>query len=471
MESQDDTSASVSPLQGRRLACERCRSQKLKCEKSNIPNCCQRCRKADVQCSFGLALPPGRPRTQPAPPPVPTRSSEATKEPAENNHPIEVIASPTSFNADQAHQPFGSAGAFHQTSPFNDDSILDVSFTHDVLTNDYIGLPAALTATHPGSEPFDALVSIDHLQHTMASARDNFMMMDTQPSSPLLQPLQMPATSSLTRPRGYKTMQAPTGSLAALVRRAADLSDNMYELRIKYHHGKHSELDAPGQFPTHMSGEVLQAAQDFLTLLRGFFWEETPPSAGSSSTHSLTLVPTNTSSRTSSTSAILVEQPHRRVIHDADRPAALTMIAGYQRLLDLYLLYYQAVHEYIRDTEPAWRRSQSIWKDLHVGGASLCEFGDLHIKLIMQATARVLEEIEDALGLPVGCRVSHPPSGDVNVGGSGVLGTIVTSSFVEQCIAEGINGGSDQGLEQGIIAHIRETAANLSVALDTAGRR
>ncbi|KAH8784877.1 hypothetical protein F5883DRAFT_533708 [Diaporthe sp. PMI_573] len=456
MESHDDNTTSAGTQQGRRLACERCRSQKLKCEKSNIQDCCQRCRKADVQCSFGMALPPGRPRANPPRPPPP---SEPTKD--ENDQTI--IASP-GYHVDQAFA-FGHAADVHN-NPFHDDGIIDVPFTDDVLSG-YTAWSVALSGTCEGSKPSDGLMAMEHLHPTMANAPDSFMMIDTHPSTPPSQPPQIHPTNSPTCVRGseslasYKHMQAPTGSLAALVRRAADLCDNMYELRIKYHDGTHSELDAPGQFPVNMSGEVLQAANDFLTLLRCFFWEE--PSGRS--TPSLI---SNTSSSRTNTSPILPEQP-RRVIFDADRPAALTLIASYQRLLDLYLLYYLAVYEYLRNTEPAWRRSQPIWNDLNVGGASLGEFGDLHIKLIMQATARVLEDIEGALGLSPACRVSCPSAVEGDGGGNGVLGTIVTTRFVEQCIAEGFTVGSEHG--QGAIARIREVAASLTAALDPPGGR
>jgi hypothetical protein len=295
-----------------------------------------------------------------------------------------------------------------------------------------------------------------------------------------------------------KPSQGAKGSLAALVRRAAELCDNMYELRIKYHDG-HSELDPPGQFPVHMSGEVLQAADDFLRLLRCFFVDDLPTHGhGSSSTPSL--VSDNRSSRSSyasMTSSVSLNlslscglpppppppPPEQllssrggptitapRVAYTADRPAALTLIASYRRLLDLYLLYYQAVYEYVRDTEPAWRRAQPIWRDLNVGGAPLREFGDLHIKLVVQAAARVLEDVESALGLSEGCRVSRKPmsaaSGEGEGGGNGgVLGSVVTSRFVEQCIAEGTaGGGGDQG--PGVIARIREMAASLAAFLD-----
>ncbi|KAI0134361.1 hypothetical protein BJ170DRAFT_609518 [Xylariales sp. AK1849] len=476
MESYDETSTSVGGQHGRRLACERCRSQKLKCEKSNIPNCCQRCRKADVQCSFGLALPPGRPRTNPL--------SESTKAkwavtaaataatvpvsdaPQKDNDPAIVV---WPYHADQGLA--SSIPATAHSNPFNDDSIKDMLSMDDILAGgfepQFAAWSAALTGT--GRKPSDAIVTMEHLHHAMGTAPDDFMRVDftptaTRPPSPpsqsQLQPTSSPTFVRGSESRGYKQLQASTGSLAALVRRAAELCDNMYELCIKYHDGNHSELDPPGQFPVHMSGEVLQAANDFLMLLRCFFWDE---SSGSSTP---TLV--SSTSLRAYTSPLVSEQP-RRVIYAADRPAALTLIATYQRLLDLYLLYYQAVHDYVRNTEPAWRRNQPIWKDLNVGGAPLREFGDLHIKLIMQATASVLEDIEGALGLMEGCRVSRMSAVEGDGSGSGVLGTIVTSRFVEQCIAEGITGGSDQG--PGVISRIREMAASLAAVLDAAGGR
>jgi hypothetical protein len=363
---------------------------------------------------------------------------------------------------------------------------MEMLSTQDALTGGFepsfgeqVAAWAALTGT--GSKAWDGPVTpvmMDHSHHphhshhAMANALDDFMRVEFSPtarhppSSPSQSQLQPPSTPPPyvhpSESRRYKQLQADKGSLAALVRRAAELCDNMYELRIKYHDG-HSELDPPGQFPMHMSGEVLQAADDFLRLLRCFFMDapsgSSTPTLGSSSS--------NPSSRLSSTSSLVAPaEQTQRVAYAADRPAALTLIASYRRLLDLYLIYYQAVYEYVRDTEPTWRRHQPIWKDLNVGGAPLREFGDLHIKLVIQAAARVLEDVEGALGLAESCRVSRKTAvveGDG--GGNGVLGAAVTSRFVEQCMAEGTTGGAEQG--PSIIARIREMAASLAAVLDT----
>lgn len=97
-------------------------------------------------------------------------------------------------------------------------------------------------------------------------------------------------------------------------------------------------------------------------------------------------------------------------------------------------------------------------------GAPLREFGDLHIKLVIQAAARVLEDVEGALGLPDGCRVSRKSAFEGDGNGNGVLGSVVTSRFVEQCIAEGTTSSSEQG--PSIIACILEVATSLAAILD-----
>ncbi|KAK3381176.1 hypothetical protein B0H63DRAFT_501859 [Podospora didyma] len=371
------------------------------------------------------------------------------------------------------------------SDPFDDESIIDMLTNDDVLSagsfepsfgDQVAAWTAALTGTNGSNHASDGLVMMDmdpsHHDHAMTNGSDDFMTVDLfsptatrRPPSPVShhsnnQQLQVqPIESSIRQSRGgYKQLQVAKVSLATLVRRAAELCDNMYELRIKYHDG-HSELDPPGLFPTHMSGEVLQAADDFLRLLRCFFMDE---QSGSSTP---TLQVSHPSARTAFTSSLAPEPTRRVVTYTADRPAALTLIACYRRLLDLYLLYYQAVYQYVRDTEPVWRRNQPIWKDLNVGGAPLREFGDLHIKLVIQAAARTLEDVESALGLSEGCRVSRKSAVEGDLGsGNGVLGTVVTSRFVEQCIAEGTTGGSEQG--PGIIALIREMAASLAAVLD-----
>ncbi|AEO64811.1 25d1714f-4500-42a9-b605-642e991ca068 [Thermothielavioides terrestris] len=374
--------------------------------------------------------------------------------------------------------PESSCSATAHNNPFDGDSIMDMLTTTDdalaagfepTFGDQIAAWSAALTGT--GSKPWDGYITTDHSHHALANASDDSMTIELTPPArhlpspppqpppqPQPQPTASPTCLRASDSRGYgQQLQVARGSLAALVRRAAELCENMYELRVKYHDG-HSDLDPPGHFPVHMSGEVLQAADGFLRLLRCFFLEEEPASS------STPILASNPSSRTYTTASAAPE-PARRVTCAADRPAALTLIASYRRLLDLYLLYYQAVFEYVRDTEPSWRRDQPIWKDLNVGGAPLRAFGDLHIKLVVQAAARLLEDVEGALGLSEGCRVSRKSAAEGDDSGNGVLGAVVTSRFVEQCIAEGSTGGSEQG--PGIIARIRETAASLAAMLDT----
>ncbi|EAQ83622.1 predicted protein [Chaetomium globosum CBS 148.51] len=367
------------------------------------------------------------------------------------------------------------------SDPFEDDGVID-SLLHaddalagglDPSFRDQVAAwSAALTGD--GIKHWDGLAMADHSHHAIGNSADEQPLavgtaefrpahVTTSRHPPTTPPIRSqpqlttsPACIHASALREQNEYQTVKGSLAALVRRAAELCDNMYDLRIRYHDG-HSELDPPGHFPIHMSGEVLKAADAFLRLLRCFFSDE---HRGCSTP---TLVPDPPPS-TGPYSSSLVPGQTRRVAHVADRPAALTLIASYRRLLDLYLLYYQGVYEYVRDTDSARRRNQPIWKDLSVGGAPLRDFGDLHIKLVMQAAARVLEDIEGALGLAEGCRVSRRSVDEAGSGGDGILGTVVTSRFVEQCIAEGATGGSEQG--PGITARIRDMAAGLAALLD-----
>lgn len=375
-----------------------------------------------------------------------------------------------------SERPASRCSATAPSDPFEDDGVIDsllnaddaLAAGFDLSFGDQVAAwSAALTGD--GIKPWDGIVMMDHSHHAMADSADDPTTVGAvelrptarhPPSSPPFrsQPhlTSSPAWAHTSGPREHNQFQAAKGNLGGLVRRAAELCDNMYELRVRYHDG-HSKLDPPGHFPIHMSGEVLQSADAFLRLLHCFFSDE----HGGSSTPTLASDPPP-SSRTYPSS--LVPEQTRRVAHVADRPAALTLIASYRRLLDLYLLYYQGVYEYVRATDSARRRNQPIWKDLTVGGAPLRDFGDLHIKLVMQAAARVLEDIEGALGLSEGCRVSRRSLVEGDGGGDGVLGTVVTSRFVEQCITEGTTGGSEQG--PSITARIRDMAAGLAGLLD-----
>ena len=276
-----------------------------------------------------------------------------------------------------------------------------------------------------------------------------------------------------------------------LMQKLMQLGGVMYDLQGTYspdEHGRGPLTVSPNTFPIELAGKVLQTATDFLRCLRQFFPSDESSSC-SSNTSSLrrrgpsisdlrdpeersqhrspgqyqgfadTMYrPFSAYTSSSSSSHASTECPSRHVLA-ATKPTTLQLIANYIGLLQLYLLLYNAVYDYARFTESDFRQSQPIWKDLAIGDAPLYHFADIQIKLVLQVAARLLEDIEAALGLIENCRVSKKSP----VEGSGILGMNVTAHFIEMCMSE-VTTGPEPG--RGTVARLRSIMHCLMEMLD-----
>ena len=276
-----------------------------------------------------------------------------------------------------------------------------------------------------------------------------------------------------------------------LMQKLMHLGGVMYDLQGTYspdEHGSSPLTVCSNTFPIELAGKVLQAATDFLRCLRQFF-----PSDDSSSSSSNTSPlrrsgpslsdlrdtedrsyhrsvsqyqgfsdtmyrPLSTYTSSSASSQASTECPSRQVLA-ATKPTTLQLIANYMGLLQLYLLLYNGVYDYARFTECDFRQSQPIWKDLTIGDAPLYHFADIQIKLVLQVAARLLEDIEAALGLTENCRVSKKSP----VEGSGILGMNVTAHFIEMCMSE-VTTGPEPG--RSTVARLRNIMYCLMEMLD-----
>ncbi|KAI1867714.1 uncharacterized protein JN550_006855 [Neoarthrinium moseri] len=255
------------------------------------------------------------------------------------------------------------------------------------------------------------------------------------------------------------------------------LGSLMYELQSKYSHSENDGLTTSIEtFPADLAGKVLQAADEFLQCLRHFFLSEeaiSPLINGSSTANYSSEEVTNNGlsgnhqmfSDTVSRSSIYrssasPEWQYRRV-HPVDKPTALQLIANYLRLLQLFILLYSRVCHYISCAGSDLRQAKPIWDDLSIGGAPLNQFADFQIKFVLQVAAKLLGEVEAALGLHEGCRVSKKPAAE----GSGILCMNVTAHFVEMCMSE-VSTETEQG--RGAIGKLRDLIECAMDMLDAA---
>lgn len=336
------------------------------------------------------------------------------------------------------------------------------------LTNNMTLDPAYMNCTTTQQDRRQNVMTMDNGQRMYLPESKN--LSTSKVVGPLL-PNIIPATGSSPAARHLRMQQL------------MQLGTFMYELHNIYFQDEQNTQHVMSEsFPTEFAGKVLQAAIAFLKSLRSFFPDDASSlssSASSSRRHTPPDPPasedqnfnpsfrpyhrpssSNTMSRSSSafTSSSSIDTSARRVA-SADKPATLQLIACYLRLLQLYLPLYTAIYEYVNFTESDFRRRQPIWSDLSIGGAALHPFADFQIKMVLQVAVHLLEEIEGALGLSEGCRVSKKTANE----GSGILGVNVTAHFIEMCMSE-VATGSEEG--RGAIARLRDTMGRLTVLLD-----
>ena len=531
MSNQGTTNNSVDGQETRRLACDRCRSQKLKCVRTELSGTCQRCRTAKTSCSFGRPLPSGRPPTvgpftresgvnNRMPSTAIFRQSELTAsilspEPQPNpsdkhnnqrrtslNHPVDVV---------YAERPWS------QSSNLDDDDFFNV-LNDDTVMGDIDDSTFGIWSTapdkpHEDSSPRQTIErpghtggNLTHLTNANISATSTDPHMLSQTHRPdmithttLDKRHVNGSTSSSKRSIAQvstsasdKSWDSPaTKHPPALMQKLMQLGSVMYELQSVYspdEHGSRPETAPSNTFPVELAGKVLQVATEFLKSLRCSFSPD-DSSFSSSNTSSIRrrgpsmsdlgdiedrnyprgvgqyqafpdTISHPSSAYTSSSSSLHTptDWPSRRVLAAA-KPTTLQLIANYLGLLQLYLLLYNAVYDYARFTESDFRQSQPIWKDLTIGDAPLYHFADIQIKMVLQVAARLLEDIEAALGLTENCRVSKKSATE----GSGILGMNVTAHFIEMCMSE-VATGPEPG--KGTVARLRDIMHCLMNILD-----
>ncbi|KAL5044094.1 hypothetical protein BDW71DRAFT_186756 [Aspergillus fruticulosus] len=501
---QPTRTMSVDGQKLRRLACDRCRGQKLKCVRLGSSEKCQRCDSAKAVCTFGKPLPPGRRastrvtaqemRTQPS---VPKSPIAPPRNESENVQPSGAISTPAGIL--QPDSPGFADSSWVQGSDVDadhfykqlyeeggavdfDDIMLDPwPTTADVMDDILLWQPIGLTGDGGGN-----LILDSHAGRSPQSQKRTMAAQEKREGS-TKRPLSQ--ISGSTTGSSEETVAAP--SITGLMPKLMQLSCALYELENRYlPNGDSSQtlMASYSVFPTELAGQVLQAAIDFLGFLQYFFRADEHSSYSSS--HALatgrrdqslsdltdldhsclqtfgSLVPPSYDHMSlppisypySSSS----EWPAPRQVSTPDKPTCLQLISNYMRLLRLYLLLHKAIYDYVRLTASTPGQRRPIWTDLTLGGTVLDQFADFHIKLVLQVAARLLEDIEFALGLPEGCRVGKMTAAE----GSrlGILGTYVSTHFIEMCISEATTG-TDQGREA--ILRLRDLMHRLSSILDT----
>ena len=174
----------------------------------------------------------------------------------------------------------------------------------------------------------------------------------------------------------------------------------------------------------------------------------------------------------------------------ADVPTVFQLLICYIRIIHLHSILYARILDHLLASLPSsgnhgsnrnnltasQRQEQQqkqevqqpppVFPGLHVGGVSLDDFSVFQVKLISQISTHLLGEIEMALGLPNGFRISRRTPGT-----TGVLETSVSVQFIETTMREiettmpTIRGRGPEmgvGVEQDRVNSIKESLVSLS---------
>ena len=202
-------------------------------------------------------------------------------------------------------------------------------------------------------------------------------------------------------------------------------------------------------FQHQLVGSVLKSSNNFLTLL-SYFPESNAPSspALSPSVNRENLASSPSELEGSSYLALSSDEQDPFMFKDEllpggssdSRPADLTtvlqLLACYMRLIHLHSVMHSHFLEYLLNFLPP-RIDKSndpippVFPGMQVDGVSLDSFGTFQVMFVLQASLRVLGDVEMMLGLPEECRIGKRKSGV-----KGVLGASVSARFVKAVMRE-----------------------------------
>ena len=471
--------------QGKRLSCDRCRGQKLKCVRPSPSGPCQRCTAGKRRCNLDTSS-----QTTNSPPAGlvdPASASTGMPFIFWQNEMMQPNL-PPDYRAEQHHANDTMDMRPHVTGFDSEDALNSIlnnvamgDYDLPNSENPYVTPTCTVVDEAQWPPPQENRESMNHGLHksthidvsnpsTNQQSRrvglnhsSNVAPMDPSQciSSHNMEPAMAPTQTMNSHPqtprhqRMYQLMHL--GSL-------------MCELQGIYSQDEDAlqpiNFDA---FPTDFAGKVLQAASSFLDILASFSDECCHPPQVSSIVASCTArqMPSqdteqlprrastlDTTYMASSPSSSNTNHRHRRRVYAADKPAVLQLIACYIRFVQIYLLLYTAIYDYVRSNDASCRRRRPIWANLSLGTTSLEAFADFQIRLVLQLAAHVLCEVEAALGLSEGCRVSKKTTAET----TGVLGASVTAQFIEMSLTE--VSGTEEG--RGTIAKLRDIMGRVS---------
>ena len=143
----------------------------------------------------------------------------------------------------------------------------------------------------------------------------------------------------------------------------------------------------------------------------------------------------------------------------ADMATTLQLLTCCIRIIHLHSILYSKSLAYLDALPAGSHQPPPIFPGIRVGGVALDGFGGFQMKLLLQISTHMLGEIEMALGLPNGYRISKK-----NEGVCGILENSVSVAFIEMTMRES-ERTTGFGVERDRTAAIRSDLAGLRLKL------
>ena len=201
----------------------------------------------------------------------------------------------------------------------------------------------------------------------------------------------------------------------------SELAMDLYrQLRVVRDTGKQT---GPGTtFQHQLVGSVLKSSNTFVTLLSYF------PESNALSP----LSPAESRENTSSSSLDASKDEPNSESGPADLTTVLQLLACYMRLIHLHSVMHSHFLEYLLNFSQTDQNDiPPVFPGMQVDGVSLDSFGTFQVMFVLQASLRVLGDVEIMLGLPEDCRIGKRKSGV-----KGVLGASVSAGFINAVMRE-----------------------------------
>ena len=418
----------------RRTACDRCRGQKLRCERGSlegISSSCERCAKARAQCVTSLGKRAGRPRQQTSLVELADWNQNIDFDAFSNNsNPMknknsDAFAMHTTTAPSPFFFPSLGEGVSHGNSNVHPESNLgrppfdniQVSHNSDIFDGSHgFETKPAMPSGHLTLDRVQRLSSLHSELLRQLSDLSSVNQTDWLNVSRSFVDLILPAMESTAGVAGSDLSQTPVARMLASSRELLDVfrlfphrplgfqSDHPANQsscsKPLYSDSSESEYEYDEGFgdksQQYANGSRIAMETDYLPLGNNL-----TPAYSPVTSHMLPNAPTQHSSNTS---IIPPSSPNLPIW--ADVPTILSLFSCYITLVRVHSLVFSKIHDTLvtyssaATTDGSVRSSSLVMNQIDVGNVNISSSYGLQIKILLQVSLHLLEKVQTELGLP-----------------------------------------------------------------------